>query len=231
LRQVGVLVVMAQLGCYVPASSFTLTPVDRIFTRIGASDSLVTGRSTFMVELQETASVLAHATRSSLAILDELGRGTATHDGYAIAYAVLKHVAEVVGCRTLFSTHYHMLTREFEGRSDVVCLRHMGVSSLPGSQEVVFTYQLLPGLCPRSHGLNVAAAAGLPDRVVQRAKAVADNFAQQSALSRHEKLLETAAFVRGLIADVRCTTTAEAIRALCASANASSTSANTSEGH
>lgn len=113
LRQVCIIIIMAQIGCFVPAESCTLSPVDRIFTRIGANDNIMNNQSTFMVELHETSQILKFATPHSLVILDELGRGTSTFDGYSIAFSVLQHFAEQIKCRTLFSTHYHLLTDEF----------------------------------------------------------------------------------------------------------------------
>lgn len=161
LRQTCVAVILAQLGGWVPAERCRLTPVDRIFTRIGANDNIMAGHSTFMVELKETAAILNKATPQSLVILDELGRGTSTFDGYAIAHAVLKHLAEVVRCRCMFATHYHLLTDEFErhlevGNYNMACVvdeeRH----------DVLFLYKLQRGVCSKSYGMNVAAMAGVP---------------------------------------------------------------------
>ena len=232
LRQVCVCVIMAQLGCYVPAESCSLSPVDRIFTRIGANDNIVAGQSTFMVELQETSSVLTHATKSvnkqtnntyneyllfyflfcfvlyilyctkSLVVLDELGRGTSTYDGYAIAYAVLQHLAQNLRCRTLFSTHYHMLTKEFEGKTSLVGLFYMDCMVIPDSEEILFTYHLKKGLCPQSYGLNVAIGAGLPMEVVNRAREVADEFAKESKLAKREKFLEDSYKVKKLLSNI-----------------------------
>ena len=112
-------VILAQMGCFVPAESFTLTPVDRIFTRIGASDRILEGKSTFYVEMEETRNIIQFATFKSLAIVDELGRGTSTFDGYSIAHAVLKYIVYTLRCRSLFSTHYHMLLDEFRGAAGV----------------------------------------------------------------------------------------------------------------
>jgi DNA mismatch repair protein MSH6 len=117
---------MAQIGCYVPAESLTLSPVDRIFTRIGANDRIMAGQSTFMVELQETSNILRHSTKNSLVILDELGRGTSTYDGYSIAYSVILYIAEKIQCRCLFSTHYHMLTEELY-KNPLIDMFQMGV--------------------------------------------------------------------------------------------------------
>ena len=124
MRQAGLTVILAQMGCYVPAESCRLTPVDRIFTRIGASDKILHGESTFFLELSETASILHHATKHSLVLMDELGRGTATFDGTAIAYSVVKELAQKINCRTLFSTHYHHLVEEFS-HDDNVSMGHM----------------------------------------------------------------------------------------------------------
>ncbi len=124
LRQTSIAVIMAQIGCYVFADKCVLTPVDRIFTRIGAQDHIFEGQSTFMVELIEAGLVLHQATQHSLVILDELGRGTSTFDGYSLAYAVLQYISAMIGCRTLFSTHYHMLTDEFKDNA-AVALHHM----------------------------------------------------------------------------------------------------------
>eukprot|EP01101_Sappina_pedata_P006177 TRINITY_DN3009_c0_g1_i1.p1 TRINITY_DN3009_c0_g1~~TRINITY_DN3009_c0_g1_i1.p1 ORF type:complete len:160 (-),score=29.52 TRINITY_DN3009_c0_g1_i1:119-598(-) len=159
---------MAQIGGYVPAQHCVLSPVDRIFTRIGANDSIMTGRSTFMVELQETSTILLNATANSLVILDELGRGTSTFDGYSIAYSVVKHLAEKIKCLTLFSTHYHMLTQDLS-TSPLVSTFHMSSTIDPIKQRVVYLYMLKRGVCPKSYGMDVALVAGIPPQVVSRA--------------------------------------------------------------
>ncbi|XP_031387597.1 DNA mismatch repair protein MSH7 [Punica granatum] len=176
LRATCLAVVLAQLGCYVPGEKCVLSPVDIIFTRLGATDRIMTGESTFFVECSETATVLQNATEDSLVILDELGRGTSTFDGYAIAYAVLRHLVEKVNCRLLFATHYHPLTKEF-GSHPRVILQHMACalqskSSTPSGrpeQELVFLYRLASGPCPESYGLQVATMAGIPEKVVESA--------------------------------------------------------------
>ena len=119
MRQTGLTIILAQIGCYVPANSCRLSPVDRIFTRIGASDKILAGESTFFLELSETSSILHHASKHSLVLMDELGRGTATFDGTAIAYSVVKELAQKIKCRCLFSTHYHHLVDEFTDKDDV----------------------------------------------------------------------------------------------------------------
>ncbi|GJP57943.1 hypothetical protein CLOP_g20647 [Closterium sp. NIES-67] len=175
LRATCVAAIMAQMGCFVPCSSLVLSPADVIFTRLGASDRIISGESTFMVECRETAAVMRCATRDSLVILDELGRGTSTFDGYAIAHAVLDYLTSRLDCRLLFATHYHPLTSEFAGHPQVA-LRHMACQvqarkSGEGEEdeELVFLYKLHSGACPKSYGLKVASMAGIPSRVVMKA--------------------------------------------------------------
>lgn len=175
LRATCLAVIMAQLGCYVPGETCVLSLVDIIFTRLGATDRIMTGESTFFIECTETASVLQDATYNSLVLLDELGRGTSTFDGYAIAYAVFRHLVEMVNCRLLFATHYHPLTKEFASHPHVT-LQHMACSfklksqSLsPTEQELVFLYRLTSGACPESYGMQVALMAGIPKTVVESA--------------------------------------------------------------
>ncbi|XP_062090746.1 DNA mismatch repair protein MSH7 [Humulus lupulus] len=174
LRSTCLAVILAQLGCYVPGEMCVLSLVDTVFTRLGATDRIMTGESTFFIECTETASILHHATQDSLVILDELGRGTSTFDGYAIAYAVFRHLIEKVNCRLLFATHYHPLTKEFASHPHVL-LQHMACSFKPKSEsfsqneELVFLYQLTSGACPESYGLQVATMAGIPEKVVNAA--------------------------------------------------------------
>ena len=169
LRQACLTALLGHLGCYVPAERCSLSPVDRIFTRVGANDAIMAGLSTFRVELEETASILRHATDASIVILDELGRGTATFDGMAIAHAVLTHLTDKVGCRSLFATHYHALTREFEAPNPRVALYHMACAVDKESRDVTFLYQFVQGASLRSHGVNVAKLAGLPTSVLDLA--------------------------------------------------------------
>ncbi|KAH7287690.1 hypothetical protein KP509_32G069600 [Ceratopteris richardii] len=186
LRATCIVVILAQMGCYVPAESCMLSPVDTIFTRLGASDRIMSGESTFMVECNEASSVLRYATPDSLVILDELGRGTSTFDGYAIAYSVLRHLADSVDCRLLFATHYHPLTQEFAAHPRVI-LRHMACAFEDmnhkdlmkdrstkeinaGKWNLTFLYKLTPGASPDSYGLHVASLAGLPCSVIARAE-------------------------------------------------------------
>jgi DNA mismatch repair protein MutS len=169
LRQNALIVILAQAGAYVPAQSATLTLVDRLFSRVGASDNLARGRSTFMVEMVETAAILAQATERSFVILDEVGRGTSTYDGLALAWAVVEAVHEVNRCRCLFATHYHELTRLAETLS-ALSLHHVRAREWKG--DLVLLHELAQGPADRSYGLAVARLAGLPPTVLKRAKDV-----------------------------------------------------------
>lgn len=169
LRQACIAVIMAQMGAWVPATSCCMRCVDRIFTRIGASDRIMSGQSTFMVELTETSTILRHASAHSLVVLDELGRGTSTYDGYAIAHAVLSHLVTSVKPLLLFSTHYHTLTDELRGSRDV-SLYHMDCMVDEAARVVTFLYKFTPGVANDSYGLHCAQAAGLPSSVVARAE-------------------------------------------------------------
>ncbi|XP_067118843.1 DNA mismatch repair protein Msh6 [Centruroides vittatus] len=173
MRQVGLIVIMAQIGCYVPAEKCYLTPVDHIFTRLGASDRITSGESTFYVELSETASILQHASKNSLVLLDELGRGTSTYDGTGIAYAVVHQLASSVQCCTLFSTHYHCLVDEFIDHPNVK-LGHMACmveneNEDPTQETITFLYKFVSGACPKSYGFNAAQLAGIPDEIIRKA--------------------------------------------------------------
>ncbi|KAL0435966.1 UNVERIFIED_CONTAM: DNA mismatch repair protein MSH6 [Sesamum radiatum] len=178
LRQVCLAVILAQIGADVPAESFALSPVDRIFVRMGAKDHIMAGHSTFLTELLETASMLSSATCNSLVALDELGRGTSTSDGQAIAASVLEHFVRTVQCRGMFSTHYHRLAVDYQ-KDPKVALCHMACqvgTGVVGLEEVTFLYKLTPGACPKSYGVNVARLAGLPDSVLQKATAKSQEF-------------------------------------------------------
>jgi DNA mismatch repair protein MutS len=175
LRQAAMLVLMAQMGCFVPAASLRFGLVDRIYTRIGASDNVARGRSTFMVEMTETATILNTATKRSLILLDEMGRGTATFDGLSLAWATVEFLHAEVGARTLFATHYHELTMLAEKLPRVRNLR-VGVKESPSG--IVFLHNIEPGAANKSYGIEVARLAGLPTAVVERAKHI---------LRQHEK--------------------------------------------
>jgi DNA mismatch repair protein MutS len=169
LRQAALIAVLAQAGSFVPASRAKIGIVDRLFSRVGASDNLARGRSTFMVEMVETAAILAQATSQSLVILDEIGRGTSTYDGLAIAWAVVEAMHDQVKCRTLFATHYHELTR-LAGRLDCLSLHHVRAREWKG--DLVLLHEVADGAADRSYGIAVAKLAGLPPAVVSRARSV-----------------------------------------------------------
>ncbi len=169
LRQVALCVILAQMGSFVPARSARIGVVDRVLSRVGASDNLAGGESTFMVEMRETAEILRKATRRSLVILDEIGRGTSTFDGLAIAWAVAEYLDEAICCRALFATHYHELTALGEGSRNAA---NYSVSARELDGDVVFLHRLVPGAASRSYGVAVAKLAGLPETVLARAKAL-----------------------------------------------------------
>ncbi len=169
LRQVALLTLMAQIGSYLPAASAEIGLVDRIFTRIGASDDLARGQSTFMVEMNETALILNNATDRSLVILDEIGRGTSTFDGLSIAWSVAEFIHDRVGARALFATHYHELTALAESRKAV---QNYNVAVKEWNHQIIFLRKIIPGSAEKSYGIQVARLAGLPDSVIQRAREV-----------------------------------------------------------
>ncbi len=169
LRQIGLIVIMAQMGSFVPAESATVGLADRVFTRVGASDNLAGGQSTFLVEMVETANILHNATDRSLVLLDEVGRGTSTFDGLSVAWAVVEHINEHNQCRTVFATHYHELTGMSELYEPV---HNFQVTVKRWEDRIVFMHQISPGGCDDSYGVDVARLAGLPRRVVTRARQV-----------------------------------------------------------
>ena len=177
IRQLALITLMAQIGAYVPADAATIGLVDRIFCRVGASDDLSRGQSTFMVEMSETALILNHATEKSLVILDEIGRGTATFDGLSIAWAVAEHLHDEVKCRTLFATHYHELTDLANTREAVT---NHNVAVREWNEEIIFLHKILPGPADKSYGIQVARLAGLPKPVLARAKAILSHLEMNS---------------------------------------------------
>ena len=210
MRQVALISLMAQIGSFVPAASARLGVVDRIFTRIGASDDLSAGQSTFMVEMTEVADILRHATKHSLLILDEIGRGTSTFDGMSIARAVLEYCADkkLLGAKTLFATHYHELT-ELENTLPGAVNYNIAVKTR--GEEIIFLRKILPGGADRSYGIEVASLAGLPDKVVQRAKEVlrqleAENGVQYVSARKEEDQVSLSAIGEGEVLDAirRC---------------------------
>jgi DNA mismatch repair protein MutS len=174
MRQVALIVILAQMGSFVPCAEAHIGVVDRIFTRIGAADSLARGESTFMVEMKETASILQHATRRSLILLDEVGRGTSTFDGISIAWAVAEALHESAGRpRTLFATHYHELT-DLADDNERIKNYHFAVKEWRG--DIIFLRSLLEGAASHSHGIHVARLAGMPPAVIERAKQMLENL-------------------------------------------------------
>ena len=169
IRQVALLVLLAQTGSFIPAKEAEIGLVDRIFTRVGASDELVRGQSTFMVEMTETANILNNATARSLVILDEVGRGTSTYDGLALAWAITEHIATRLKCRTLFATHYHELTELAELFDNI---RNCNVAVREWMDEVVFLHKILPGGTDKSYGIHVAKLAGMPKSILARSNEI-----------------------------------------------------------
>lgn len=166
MRQLGIIVIMAQIGCFIPAKSGTLPIFDKIFTRIGASDDLVSGESTFMVEMTEAGNAITNATRKSLILFDELGRGTATFDGMSLAQAILEYIHDTISCKTLFSTHYHELT---DLEKTLPNLKNKHVSAKEENGNITFLHKVLDGSVDKSYGINVARLANLPSEVIDRA--------------------------------------------------------------
>jgi DNA mismatch repair protein MutS len=172
---------LAQVGSYVPAERARIGVVDRLLSRVGASDNLARGESTFMVEMRETASILKSATARSLVILDEIGRGTSTYDGLAIAWAVAEYLHDVVGCRALFATHYHELTELAKSARHLV---NVSVSAREHDGGIVFLHTLLSGPANKSYGIAVARLAGLPSAVLARAEALCEELEQGEAQTK-----------------------------------------------
>ena len=177
MRQTALIVLLAHCGCFVPANRALIGPVDQIFTRIGASDDLASGRSTFMVEMTETANILHNATQESLVLLDEIGRGTSTFDGLALAYAVARQLAEKTGCYTLFATHYFELTRLPQELKQIA---NVHLSAVKHKDSIVFLHAVEDGPASQSYGLEVAALAGVPGSVIQQARRYLVSLENQS---------------------------------------------------
>ncbi|KAG6022209.1 hypothetical protein E4U41_002296 [Claviceps citrina] len=204
LRMSCVAVIMAQIGCYVPAVSARLTPVDRIMSRLGANDNIFAAQSTFFVELSETKKMLSEATPRSLVILDELGRGTSSYDGVAVAQAVLHHVATHVGCVGFFATHYHSLATEFENHPEIR-ERRMQIHVDEAERRVTFLYRLEDGVADGSFGMHCAAMCGIPGRVVERAERAAREWEHTSRLKESLDKAKTGCYIPlGVLSDVGC---------------------------
>lgn len=181
MRQVALIVLMAQIGSFVPASYAKIGVVDKIFTRVGASDDLSMGQSTFMVEMMEVASILKEATKNSLVILDEIGRGTSTYDGLSIAWAVAEYIAdkEKCGAKTLFATHYHELT-ELENKLDGV--KNYSIAVKEKGEDIIFLRKIVEGGTDESYGVHVARLAGVPQNVTKRANEILRSLERKSVL-------------------------------------------------
>ncbi|NLM33368.1 MAG: DNA mismatch repair protein MutS [Acholeplasmataceae bacterium] len=195
MRQIALIAIMAQIGCFVPAKSAEIPIFDAIFTRIGAADDIVSGQSTFMVEMMEVNNALKYATNRSLILFDEIGRGTATFDGMALAQAIIEYVHEKIKCKTLFSTHYHELTALEESLPN---LKNVHVSAIEEKGNVVFVHKVLPGAIDKSYGINVAKLAKLPDEVILRANDLLIKLEQNS---NYDKKMSIEHYVQPLIFD------------------------------
>ena len=187
MRQTALIVLMAQIGCFVPASTANIGIVDRIFTRVGASDDLASGQSTFMVEMNEVANILRNATSNSLLILDEIGRGTSTFDGLSIAWAVIEHISNtrILGAKTLFATHYHELT-ELEGKINNV--NNYCIAVKEQGDDIVFLRKIVKGGADKSYGIQVAKLAGVPEIVINRAKEIVDQLTDNDIIEKVQSI-------------------------------------------
>ena len=189
MRQVALIVLMAQLGSFVPAQEADIGICDRIFTRVGASDDLASGQSTFMVEMTEVANILRNATKNSLLVLDEIGRGTSTFDGLSIAWAVIEHISstKLLGAKTLFATHYHELT-ELEGT--IAGVKNYCIAVKEQGEDIVFLRKIVRGGADKSYGIQVAKLAGVPDSVIARAKEIAEELSDADITARAKEIAE-----------------------------------------
>ena len=179
MRQLGLIIIMAQMGSFVPAKYAKISLCDRIFTRVGAVDDLSTGQSTFMVEMNETANILNNATDKSFIILDEVGRGTSTYDGVSIAWAVSEYIAQKIGAKTVFATHYHELNKLEDKISGV---KNFQVAVQENPDRVIFLHKVIPGGADRSYGIEVARLAGLPPEVIDQAREIMSDIEKRSKI-------------------------------------------------
>jgi DNA mismatch repair protein MutS len=182
MRQVALIVLMAQMGSFVPADEARIGVVDRIFTRVGATDDLSTGQSTFMMEMNETASILHNASSKSLIILDEIGRGTSTFDGVSIAWSVAEHIATSVKAKTLFATHYHVMNKLADSYANV---SNYTVAVKEDGHDVIFLHKIIKGSTDKSYGIHVARLAGLPANVISRALELQKKFESEDKMKVH----------------------------------------------
>ena len=177
MRQCAITIIMAQIGCFVPCKSAIMPIFDKIFTRIGASDDLVSGESTFMVEMKEAEYAISGATEDSLILFDELGRGTATYDGMALAQAILEHIHDKIKAKTMFSTHYHELVSLDKKLKN---LENVHVSALEEDGHITFLHKVKKGAVDKSYGIHVASLAGLPNSVIDRSKEILSKYENSS---------------------------------------------------
>ena len=189
MRQLAITVIMAQIGCFVPCKSCKIPIFDKIFTRIGASDDLVSGESTFMVEMKEANMAISGATENSLILFDELGRGTATYDGMALAQAILEYIHDKIKAKTLFSTHYHELTHL---AVDLKNLRNVHVSAIEEEGKITFLHKVKSGAVDKSYGIHVASLAKLPNDLINRAKEILNIYEKSD--SKKENFIQTSLF-------------------------------------
>ena len=187
MRQTALIVLMAQIGSFVPADEANIGICDRIFTRVGASDDLASGQSTFMVEMTEVANILRNATKNSLLVLDEIGRGTSTFDGLSIAWAVIEHISnpKILGAKTLFATHYHELT-ELEGTISGV--NNYCIAVKEQGDDIVFLRKIVKGGADKSYGIQVAKLAGVPEPVIARAKELVEELASADITAQAKEI-------------------------------------------
>lgn len=205
MRQTALIVLMSQIGSFVPATRADIGIVDRIFTRVGASDDLASGQSTFMVEMTEVANILRNATKNSLLILDEIGRGTSTFDGLSIAWAVVEHISnkKLLGAKTLFATHYHELT-ELEGKIESV--NNYCIAVKEQGDDIVFLRKIVKGGADQSYGIQVAKLAGVPQSVISRAKEIVEKLSEKDIAKKARNLEVAAANESVSVTDIGCTT-------------------------
>ena len=189
MRQTAITVIMAQIGCFVPCKSCEMPIFDKIFTRIGASDDLVSGESTFMVEMKEANYAISEATESSLILFDELGRGTATYDGMSLAQAILEYIHDKIKAKTMFSTHYHELTGL---EKDLKHLKNVHVSAIEEDGKITFLHKVKAGSIDKSYGIHVASLAHLPKDLIKRSKDILDVYEHKSI--KQEVFMQTSLF-------------------------------------
>jgi DNA mismatch repair protein MutS len=185
IRQVALIYLMAQIGCFVPADSFEFDPVEKIFTRIGTADNLSKGESTFMVEMIETANILNNSNQKSLIILDEVGRGTSTYDGVAIAWSVIEYISSKIKAKTLFATHYHEVTSLEETSAGV---KNFTVEVKEEEKDICFLHKIIPGSANKSYGVHVAKMAGVPSEVISRANDILNKFESENSILPNSKV-------------------------------------------